>query len=253
MNLELSRREMLAAVSLGLVAPRLFGAASAGPVCLSMIYMNSKDLKFDSERYREQHVPLLRRALGDSVERIELRTAPRPPRDSPMPPSPISVDISMWIRDLQAFAAATQKSGAEITADLEKVTGNKTVLQYDQVIGEWGQPRDSVGMGVDSVAMYYPNGDDAKWDADYYVNTYLPKLVDAYGGEEVLRRVEVRKGVGAQGGGKPAMINSVHLYANSNYRFSRAGMAAGQKLMSDAKSITSIFPYVASMKVQAAG
>jgi hypothetical protein len=30
-------------------------------------------------------------------------------------------------------------------------------------------------------------------------------------------------------------------------------MAAGQKLMSDAKSITSIFPYVASMKVQAAG
>ncbi len=53
MNLVLSRREMLAAVSLGLVAPRLFGAASAGPVCLSMIYMNSKDLKFDSERYRE--------------------------------------------------------------------------------------------------------------------------------------------------------------------------------------------------------
>ncbi len=49
-------------------------------------------------------------------------------------------------------------------------------------------------MGVDSVAMYYPNGDDAKWDADYYVNTYLPKLVDAYGGEE---RAATRRGAPA--------------------------------------------------------
>jgi hypothetical protein len=253
MSVEFSRRELIAAAALGLVAPRLFGATAAGPVCLSMIYINSRDMKFNSERYREQHLPLLRQLLGDSIEHIELRTAPRPDRNSPMPPSPVAADISMWIRDLQAFAAATQRSGAEINADLAKVTTNKTVLQYDQVIGEWGQPRASVGMGVESLAMYYPNGDDAKWDADYYVNTYLPKLVDAYGGDDVLRRVEVRKGVGAQGGGKPAMINSVHLYAKSNSRFAMAGMGAGQKLMKDAQQITAIFPYVAGMKVQASG
>jgi hypothetical protein len=253
MSVEFSRREVLAAATLGLVAPRLFGAASAGPVCLSMIYLNARDQKFDSRRYREEHLPLLKNAMGDAVEHIELRTAARPDRNSPIPPSPIAVDISMWIRDLPAFAAATQRSGAAINADLAKVTGNQAVLQYDQVIGEWGEPRASVGTGIDSVAMYYPNGEGAKWDADYYLNTYLPKLVDAYGGDDVLRRVEVRKGVGAQGGEKPAMINSVHLYAKSNSRFGMAGTGAGQKLMNDAKLITAIFPYVASLKVQAAG
>jgi uncharacterized protein (TIGR02118 family) len=253
MSLEFSRRELLAATSLGLVAPRLFGAASPGPVCLSMIYINGRDVKFNAEHYREQHVPLLRRALGDSIERIELRTAPRPERGSPMPASPVAADISMWIRDIPAFAAATQRSGTEINEDLAKISSSRPVAQYDQVIGEWGKPRDAVGVGVESVAMYYPNSEGAKWDADYYVNTYLPKLVAAYGGDDVLRRVEVRRGVGAQGGGQPAMINSVHLYAASNSRFPMAGMGAAQRLMNDAKLITTIFPYVASMKVQAAG
>jgi hypothetical protein len=253
MNIEFSRREVLVALSMGLVAPRLFGAAPAGPVCLSMMYMNSRDLKFDSGRYREEHAPLLKRLLGDSVERIELRTAPKPPRDSPMPPSPVAADVSIWIRDLQAFAAATQRNGTEINADLAKVTGNIPVLQYDQVIGEWGKPRSEVGMGVDSQAQYYPNSDGASWDADYYLNTYLPKMVEAYGGESVLRRIEVRRGVGAQGGGKPAMINSVHVYANNNATFGMAGMRAGQQLMTDAKPITTLLPYFASLRVQAVG
>ncbi|MEY2854927.1 MAG: hypothetical protein RL030_2059 [Pseudomonadota bacterium] len=253
MNLELSRRELLAAMSLGLAAPRLFGAAATGPLCLSMVYMNGKDVKFNSERYREVHLPLLKRALGDSIERIELRTAPRPQRDSPMPPSPIVADISIWIRDLPAFGAATQRNVTEINADLAKVTTNAPVLQYDQVISEWGKARGEVGMGVDSQALYYPNSEEAKWDADYYVNKYLPKMVEAYGGDNVIRRIEVRRGVGAQGGGKPAMINSVHIYANNNSTFGMAGMRAGKQLMTDAKPITTLLPYIALMRVQAVG
>ena len=64
----------------------------------------------------------------------------------------------------------------------------------------------------------------------------------------------MRRGVGAQGGGKPAMINSVHIYANNNYTL-RDGQAwrAGQKLMNDAKPITTLLPYFASMRVQAVG
>lgn len=253
MGFELSRRKMLAAISAGLAAPRAFAAAQAGPACMTMIYMNSRDHKFNSERFRKEHLPLLQRAFGDSVERIELRVAPRPARDSPMPPSPVAVDISTWIRDLAAFAGAIQRSSEEVNADMARVTSAQPVLQFEQVIGEWGRPRESVGMGVEGQAFYYPYSEGAKWDEDYYLGTYLPRLVDAYGGESVLRRVEVRRGVGTQGGGKPALINSVHLYASSNARFGTAGFQAGPKLMKDAAPITTIFPYVASMRVQAVG
>jgi hypothetical protein len=220
---------------------------------MTMVYMNGRDVKFDSARYREEQLPLVRRVLGDAAERIELRTAPRPSRDSPMPPAPVAADVSMWLRDLQAFAAAMQKGSAEINAGMAQVTAALPVLQFDQVIGEWGEPRGAVGIGVESQALYYPNSEGARWDSAYYLSTFLPKLVEAYGGEGVLKRVEVRRGVGSQGGAKASFINSVHLYANSNRNFGMAGFRAGQRLMEDAKPISTIIPYVANLRVQAAG
>jgi hypothetical protein len=253
MNLELSRRDLLMAMSLGLTAAPLFGAATAGPVCMTMIYFNNPNLKFDFGRYRDQHLPLFKRTMGDSVERIELRTVPRQERGAPVMPSAVFADVSVWIRNLETFAAATKRGGDEIKADLASVTKSSPVLQYDQVIGEWGQPRDSVGVGLDSQALYYPNGDGAKWDADYYLNNYLPRMVEAYGGDKALRRIEVRRGIGVQGGGKPAVINSVHLYASDNSGFAMGGMRAGQQLMSNTKPFTTIIPHVANLKVQATG
>lgn len=252
MNLAISRRELLAALSASLAAPRLLAADSSGPVCMMMVYMNGKDVKFNSAKYREEQLKLVQGALGDAVERIELRTAPPPPRGSPMPPSPVVADVSMWIRDLQGFAAAMQKSSTQINEGMAEVTKSLPVLQFDQVIGEWGEPRGAVGQGLESQALYYPWSEEAKWDGDYYVSTFLPKLVEAYGGQSVLKRVEVRKGVGGQGGAKPGFIASVHLYASSNSTFAAAGFRAGQSLMEAAKPITSVFSYVANLRVQAA-
>jgi len=64
----------LVAATLPRAAVSADAAGSASAVCLSMLFPGGKG-KFDSDRYRDQHLPLIRGIYGDSVERIELRVA----------------------------------------------------------------------------------------------------------------------------------------------------------------------------------
>jgi hypothetical protein len=217
-------------------------SAEESSLCLSMVY--GPKAKFESDRFRDKHLPLLRQVYGDSLERVEMRHAPRPSKD--LPPAPIIASVNLWIRDLKTFGAITQKSGPEIVADLAKVTSDKPWIQYDQAIAVLGDARDAIRLGADCVTFYYPNSDTARWDAKQYVEGYLPQLIESYG-KESFRRVEVCRGSAAQGGGKPGFASAVALYVRDRDAFMRAGMTAGMKLLPEALKATDIKPVMASL------
>jgi hypothetical protein len=223
-------------------------SADESSICLSMVY--GREAKFESDRFRDKHLPLLRQVYGDSLERVEMRHAPRPSKD--LPPAPIVASVNLWIRDLKAFGAITQQSGPEIVADLAKVTSDKPWVQYDQAIAVLGDARDAIRLGTDCTTFYYPNSETARWDAKQYVEGYLPRLLEAYG-KNTLRRIEVCRGSAAQGGGRPGFASAVTFYVRDVDAFMRAGMTAGMKLLPEALKATDIKPVVANLIVRAAG
>ena len=253
MNGSFSRRHLLrGAASLAALAAAPRAAVAAEPaspaVCMSFVFTNKS--RFDGDRFRDHHLPLLRRIYGDSVERIELRLAPRPAKGQPLPPIPASV--ALWIRSIPAFGEAAAKGGQEITADLEKVSKSPAYVQYEQVIAQVGDARDAVPGGTPVSSLFYPNGDEAKWDAQQYVGTYLPLMVETYG-LEAIRRVEVVRGAQAPGGGRAPFIAAVHTYLRDEALFQSRARSAGMRLMGEAAKVTAIRPLFGNFRVHAAG
>ena len=216
--------------------------------CLSMIY--GSKAKFESDRFRDAHLPLLRQLYGDGLERIEMRHAPRPSKDQP--PISIVASVHLWIRDLKAFGAITEKSGPQIVADLAKVTTDHPWVQYDQAVSVLGDARDEIQIGTDCTTFYYPNGANTHWDAKQYVEGYVPALVDAYG-KEALKRIEVCRGAAGQAGDAPRFASAATLYVRYMPAFQIAGRSAGMKLMPELAKSTNIRPVVANMVVRAVG
>jgi hypothetical protein len=223
-------------------------ASDESSVCLSMIY--GKAARFESDRFRDKHLPLLRQIYGDCLERIEMRHAPKPGKD--VPPAPIVAAVNLWIRDLQAFGAITLKSGPEVVADLAKVTTDSPWVQYDQAISVLGDGRDAVQVGTDCLSFYYPNGEKVRWDPKQYAEGYVPALAEAYG-KEALSRIEVCNGKVAQGGGVPRFAGAMTLYVRYMPAFTRMSRAAGMKLLPEAFKATDIRPVPATLIVRAVG
>ena len=61
--------------------------------------------------------------------------------------------------------------------------------------------------------------------------------------------MEVRRGVGVPGGGKPLFINTVSIYAQDPDRFRMASFRSGQELMADGMKVSTIMPIFASLNV----
>jgi hypothetical protein len=270
MNRFISRRTMLAgsgclgATGLLRMVPAWAQAASAAPsglppVCLSMYYMAGDDAKFDRMQFRDKAVPHLRSIYGDSLERIELRTAPRVKRNDPGPSaqhgeaqSPILAIASFWVRSLDSYAAATLKAGDRVAEGMRGITNAKVAVQWEQLIAAQGEARESIVQGTSCSSMLYPSKGDGTWDAKYYTETYLPKMMAAYG-PDVVRRVEVCKGVQMQGGGKPMFVSAVNIYVKDQRTYMMKGMQAGMALMAEGPKYTTIMPIIGTFDVFAVG
>lgn len=262
---DLSRRDLLCcaggAAALGVLSaagPRRAQAAEASTsesaLCLSMLYPGAKG-KFDAERYRDKHLPLIRSIYGDSVERIELRV-PSPPEQrmkstrAPPPPTFLAV-VNIWIRRLDEYAAHTAQSAQQIQADLLKVSGITPYVQYDQMLSHTGQARADVAVGTEIASTFYPNKEGGRWDAKYFIETYLPKAIELYGADALLR-TEVDQGRAGQSGVKAAFAASSHLFIRDRAAFDAAGRKA-MSLFQETPNYTDIMGVFTLMKVHAAG
>jgi uncharacterized protein (TIGR02118 family) len=112
---------------------RAEGAESmVGQECMTIVYPNGPDVRFDFDYYESTHMPLIMRLYGESISRFELRRG-LPGADGALPP--YIATISIWIADAEAFDRAAAEHQAGIRADVSKFTNAQLIAQRDRVVG----------------------------------------------------------------------------------------------------------------------
>jgi uncharacterized protein (TIGR02118 family) len=112
--------------------PARAAESTVGQQCMTIVYENGPDIRFDFEYYKTTHMPLIMRLYGSSISRFELRQG-LPAADG-APPRYIAT-ISIWIADVAAFERAQAEHQAGIRADVSKFTNAQLIAQRDSVVG----------------------------------------------------------------------------------------------------------------------
>jgi hypothetical protein len=192
------------------------GAAAAKPapapitnICLTMLYPSGPDVKFDADGFRDRHIPVLRKAYGAGLGRVELRVPP--PAAEGVTPPPVLAAVSMWLSDFTKFAAAANANAKEVAASIATITNSRPMAQFDSVVAGIGGERNAVIANSKCLSYMFEAKADATWDAKSFAEAYLPRFVAACG-PEAIRRVEVVKGEAATDGSKPLLLGMVNFY-----------------------------------------
>lgn len=220
-----------------------------GSQCMTIVYENGPDVRFDYDYYRDNHLTLIMDRYAGAIERFELRR-PLPMEGTPAPPYAAAVNI--WISDPEAFAAAGAEHGEEVAADVENFTNASLVAQMDTVWGEAGAGLHAPVIGQDCMTILYPWEDGATWDADYYRDGHMPLIMDLYG-REAIRRFEVRKGPEPSNGNPPAFLGTVNIYIEDQEAFDAAGREHTQALVDDVPNFSSVMPLAMVTEVYGIG
>jgi uncharacterized protein (TIGR02118 family) len=115
-----------------LASPVRAAESTVGQQCMTIVYENGPDVRFDFNYYETTHMPLIMRLYGASISRFELRRG-LPGADG-TPPRYIAT-ISIWIADPAAFDAAAAEHQAGIRADVSKFTNAQLIAQRENVVG----------------------------------------------------------------------------------------------------------------------
>lgn len=98
--------------------------------CITVLYKNGSDVKFDFDYYKTQHMTLIMRLYGKAIARFELRKG-LSAQDGSTPPYVAVVNI--WIADQAAFDAAGAKYSSTLVADVPHFTNTQAIVQNDEV------------------------------------------------------------------------------------------------------------------------
>lgn len=103
-----------------------------GARCVSVLYPNGDDVTFDFDYYRDHHLTLIMDLYGDAIRRFELRKGlPGPDGSAPR----FVATISIWIADLDAFAAAAAIHTQTLIDDVPNFTNTLPVFQDEELYG----------------------------------------------------------------------------------------------------------------------
>jgi hypothetical protein len=215
----------------------------SGGICLSMIFDDGTKVKFDTEKYVNNHLPLLRDVYGDSVERIEVHAAPERDPKALITSVPMFAGIpvpraatTLWIRDLTGFGQKLASNAERINKDLEAVSYGNRLVQPNRVALELGEPRSEIMTDTPVVSNYYrqfvaykrnredvpvpPAGSVPPFDVRSFVESYLPRIFSLYGSGAV-RRLEATVGMD-QGGRKAVQMAAYHFFIRDRSAFDKA-------------------------------
>jgi len=93
------------------------------------------------------------------------------------------------------------------------------------------------------VSVLYPNGDDATFDYDYYVNKHMALIKDLVG--DALKGIAVDRGVGGGGPGEPpAYLAAGHLMFDSLEDFQTSFGPHAESIRADVPNYTNTAPTV---------
>jgi uncharacterized protein (TIGR02118 family) len=106
-------------------------AAAAKPVqCMTILYKNGPDVKFDFEYYKTHHMADIMRMYGKSIKKFELRKG-LAAADGSAPP--YVATLTIWIADNAAFDANNTKYGPTLAAEVPHFTNTTLIAQRDEV------------------------------------------------------------------------------------------------------------------------
>ncbi|MBC7555612.1 MAG: EthD family reductase [Chryseobacterium sp.] len=89
------------------------------------------------------------------------------------------------------------------------------------------------------VSIYYRNGKDAKFDADYYKNSHLPMISEKVG--DALKGLELDLGIGGRKDGEPApYIAIAHLKFDDVASFKSSFGPYAELFAADVKNYTNL-------------
>lgn len=100
--------------------------------CMTIVYQNGPEVRFDFDYYVKTHMPLIMRLYGKSISRFELRRG-QPGADGALPP--YVATITIWIADPAAFDKAAAEHQAGLRADVPKFTNAVLIAQRDRIVG----------------------------------------------------------------------------------------------------------------------
>ncbi len=92
------------------------------------------------------------------------------------------------------------------------------------------------------VNVMYPKQDGGNFDYDYYLNTHMPLVGERW--SDVLRGVEVYKGLSGAGGGAETYVTIANLKFDSVESFQQALDAHAPEIMGDIPNFTNIDPVI---------
>src|SRR5882672_1672540 len=120
------------AATLAASAPAAAHAEGApGQECMTIVYQNGPDVRFDFDYYEKTHMGKIMDAYGKSISRFELRRG-LPGADGAKPM--YVATITIWIADPAAFDAAAAQHQAALRADVTKFTNATLLAQRDKIV-----------------------------------------------------------------------------------------------------------------------
>ena len=90
------------------------------------------------------------------------------------------------------------------------------------------------------LTVLFPNGDDARFDFDYYLGHHVPLVLSLYG--KSIRRYEVLKPADLPGGRKPPYIAITQIWIADREAYNKASPEAAKKFRPDVPNFTNVTP-----------
>lgn len=99
---------------------------------VSVMYPNSKDVKFDTAYYKNSHLPMVSKLVGPALKGIELNLgiASRTPGDL----APYVAIAHLKFDDVETFQAAFGPHAEVISADVKNYSNVEGILQISELI-----------------------------------------------------------------------------------------------------------------------
>lgn len=119
-----------AAFGASLPATAMAGKKHVGEKCMTILYPNEDGVTFDFDYYEKKHMTLIMDLYGKSIRKFELR------RGLPGPDGTKSTyvaTITIWIGDMEAFAAAGAEHTQTLIDDVPNFTNTLPIAQMDEV------------------------------------------------------------------------------------------------------------------------
>ena len=99
---------------------------------VSVMYPNGKDVKFDTEYYKNSHLPMVLKTVGDAILDLELDLgiAGRVAGEA----APYVAIAHMKFKDIDSFNTSFGPHAAVLAADLENYSNVKGELQISELL-----------------------------------------------------------------------------------------------------------------------